>query len=101
LDNVGLLKDRRQVTSAIFSTLFWRHPIWGRCLGRRQKSKMSNVKRLFCVSGDEIAKQKVESTRERASTTWFWCRPIMDIKTKIEQFGGPTLLLRGLADIGK
>jgi len=50
LDNVGLLKDRRQVTSAIFPTLFWRHPIRHRCLGRRQRSKMSNVKRLFCVS---------------------------------------------------
>jgi len=50
LDNVGLLKDRRQVTSAIFSTLFWRHPIRRRCLGRRQRSKMSDVKRFFCVS---------------------------------------------------
>jgi len=50
LDNVGLLKDRRQVTSAIFPTLFWRHRIRRRCLGRRQRSKISDVKRLFCVS---------------------------------------------------
>jgi len=35
LDNVKLLKDRRQVTSAIFPTLFWRHPIQRRCLDRR------------------------------------------------------------------
>jgi len=50
LDNIGPLKDRRQVTSAIFPTLFWRHLIRRRCLGRRQRSKMSDVKRLFCVS---------------------------------------------------
>ena len=57
LDNVGLLKDRRQVTSAIFPTLFWRHPIWRRCLGRRQRSKMSDVKRLFCVSENTFVAQ--------------------------------------------
>jgi len=42
--------DRRQVTFAIFSTLFWRHSLQSRCLGRRQKSKISDVKRLFCVN---------------------------------------------------
>jgi len=48
--DIGLLKDRRQVTSAIFPTLFWRHPVRRWCLGRCQRSKMSDVKRLFCVS---------------------------------------------------
>jgi len=50
LDNIGLLMDNRQVTSAIFPTLFWRHSVRHWCLGRRQRSKISDVKRLFCVS---------------------------------------------------
>jgi len=33
-----------------FLTLFWRHPVRRQCLGRRQRSKISAVKRLFCVS---------------------------------------------------